>query len=185
MKRIKMSSVLLFLLVAVTSYSQPTSTAERRFKLPEGGHFGITVPSDWKDLVEQSSNRLPSTIIFGAGSGRPFQLLITPIRQMAKDSGPQLKSRLRSTVEQAAEHAKSQSVEREIPIKEFQGRAGTGYYFSATDRAPKPGEYKFLTQGILLLGELNVTFTILTNEGQESVVRQALDSLKNAVQNDG
>jgi hypothetical protein len=61
-------------------------------------------------------------------------------------------------------------------------RNGHTRYFSATDRAPKPGEYKFMTQGMLQVGELSVTFTILTNEGQELVIKQALDALKGAAQ---
>ena len=184
MKRIKLNLVLLLLLIATTSYSQPTSTAARWFKLPEQGYFGIPVPSDWEDQVKQLSNRQPPAIIFGPGSGRPFQVLITPIRQKAKDQEPQMLAQIRATVERAAERVKAQSVEKELPIRAFQGRSGSGYYFSSTDRAPKAGEYKFLTQGILLIGELTVTFTILTNEGQEQVVQQALDGLKNAVQND-
>jgi hypothetical protein len=59
---------------------------------------------------------------------------------------------------------------------------GPGFYFSATDRAPKPDEYKFLTQGVVRVGELSVTFTILTNDGQDAVVKQALDALKSATQ---
>ena len=65
---------------------------------------------------------------------------------------------------------------------EFSGRSGPGYCFSATDRAPQPGEYKYLTQGIVRVGELSVTFTILTNDGQEAVVKQALEALKGARQ---
>jgi hypothetical protein len=57
-----------------------------------------------------------------------------------------------------------------------------GFYFAATDRAPKPDEYKFLTQGVVRVGELSVTFTILTNDGQDAVVKQALDALKGATQ---
>jgi hypothetical protein len=36
-----------------------------------------------------------------------------------------------------------------------------GYYYSLTDRAPGPGEYKYVTQGTLLTGELMVVFTFL------------------------
>ena len=66
---------------------------------------------------------------------------------------------------------------------EFQGRSGPGFY-SATDRAPKPGEFKFLTQGIVRVGELAVTFTI-PNDGQEAVVKQALEALLKGAAQDG
>ena len=63
---------------------------------------------------------------------------------------------------------------------ELQGTAGKGFYFCATDRAPKPGEYKYLTQGTIRVGELLVTFTILTNDGQAGVVSGAMMMLKTA-----
>jgi hypothetical protein len=37
-----------------------------------------------------------------------------------------------------------------------------------------------MTQGVVGVGELGVTFTILTNEGQKQVVEQALAALKSA-----
>jgi hypothetical protein len=56
----------------------------------------------------------------------------------------------------------------------MRGESGMGYYFSATDRAPKPGEFKYLTQGILHIGELVASFTILSNDGGEANASDAL-----------
>ena len=61
------------------------------------------------------------------------------------------------------------------------GASGPGYYFTATDRAPKAGEYKYLLQGMVKVSELVVTFTILTNAGQEPIAHQALSMIKSAV----
>ena len=80
----------------------------------------------------------------------------------------------------AAKFIKSQAVEETLKIVELKGSSGRGYYFSATDKAPKPGEYKFMTQGILLVGELTVTFTILTNDNQKDTVNDALTMLRTA-----
>ena len=88
--------------------------------------------------------------------------------------------RLRELETKAAERIKHQAVEKTIPLKEIRGTEGKGFYYFATDRAPKPGEYKYLNQGKLLVGELIVIFTILTNDGQEAVVSSALEMLKTA-----
>ena len=53
---------------------------------------------------------------------------------------------------------------------------------SMANAAPKVGEFKYLTQGIVCLGQINVAFTILTNDGQESVIKAALDALREALQ---
>jgi hypothetical protein len=50
---------------------------------------------------------------------------------------------IRSEVAAAAKKAASQSVEGTLPLQELKGIEGRGYYFSATDRAPGPGEYVF------------------------------------------
>ena len=72
-------------------------------------------------------------------------------------------------------------MEGALPIQEFKGTEGRGFYFSATDRAPVPGEYKYLTQGIIRVGEIALAFTVLTNDGQEAVVKAALAVLQTAV----
>src|SRR5262245_7120188 len=182
MHRIKLSALVVSWLMAATAAAQPDGTTVRRYTLPDHGEFVIQVPADWKDELHQPPNRLPPTITFGPRSGKAFQIFLTTIWPAAKGSPPQSPDRLRATVERGAEGARSQAVEKELRIVEFQGRSGPGFYFSATDRAPKPDEYKFLTQGIVRVGELSVTFTILTNDGQDAVVKQALDALKSATQ---
>jgi hypothetical protein len=107
---------------------------------------------------------------------------MTTIWPVVRDGQPPSRDQLRATVERGVQGARTQAVEKELRVVEFQGRTGPGFYFSATDRAPKPDEYKFLTQGVLRVGELSVTFTILTNDGQDAIVKQALDALKGATQ---
>jgi hypothetical protein len=181
-KPCQLSVGLLIGLMAAIAVAQPSGVSERRFRLPDHGYLVVQVPRDWKDQLGQPPNRLPPTIAFGPGSGTPFRVLVTPIWPATKDRLPASRGQIRALVERGAQGAKPQAVERELPILEFKGSSGPGFYFSATDRAPEPGGYKFLTQGALRAGELLVTFTILTNEGQEHVVKQALDALKGAVQ---
>jgi hypothetical protein len=87
---------------------------------------------------------------------------------------------MRQRVQQAAERIRPDSAETTLDVREFQAAAGPGYYFTATDRAPKPGEYKFLTQGMMRVGALMVTFTILTNDGQTTIISEALGMLMSA-----
>ena len=71
-----------------------------------------------------------------------------------------------------------QSVEKTIEVKPLKGSTIVGYYFAATDRGrQKPGEFKFLNQGVVLVETLLVTFTTLTNDGQDAVVTAALSML--------
>jgi hypothetical protein len=87
---------------------------------------------------------------------------------------------MRHGVQQAADKVKPTALEHYLPVEELTGAPGRGYYFSATDREPKPDEFKYLTQGMLLVGDVVVSFAILTNDAQEEVRDQALAMLKSA-----
>jgi hypothetical protein len=88
---------------------------------------------------------------------------------------------LREAVRDAAQRIQPQAFEESIEIRRLQGGNGIGFYFAATDRAPQPEEFRFMNQGALQTGELTLWFTILTNDGQEAVVADALAMLQAAI----
>jgi len=173
--------VILLLLGFTVMAVAAEKTNDRRYPLPDHGLFQMKVPMSWKDELRQPPDRLPPTIVLRPASGDQFQVLITPIWLARKDVPLPSGEAIRQQVQRGVESAKSQAVEETLKVMELQGSSGSGYYFSATDKAPKPGEYKFMTQGILLVGELIVTFTILTNDSQRNVVNDALTMLKSAI----
>jgi hypothetical protein len=83
-------------------------------------------------------------------------------------------------VERGADGARSQAVEKDLPVREFRSSSVFGNYFSATDRAPKPGEYKYLTQGAATVQGLAFTFTILSNDDSRVAVESALRMIEAA-----
>jgi hypothetical protein len=87
---------------------------------------------------------------------------------------------LRRLVESEASSARAQSVEKSLPIQELGPGEVQGSYFSATDRAPKAGEFKNMTQGAMSVGGLPVTFTILSNGDPKVAVEPALRMLRAA-----
>lgn len=70
------------------------------------------------------------------------------------------------------------SVEKKLVLKESRGPATAGYYYSLTDRAPKPGEWTYLTQGFFGIEDLMVYFTLLTNAKDSADGKAALDMLR-------
>jgi len=117
----------------------------------------------------------------GQAAGAPFSVLVTVV--WALQSGTQVPNvaDIRREVSSASVDAAQHSVERVLPLWELRGSQAVGYYFAATDRHPSPGDFKYLTQGIVHLGAINLAFTILTNDGQDSVVAEALEMLRTAV----
>lgn len=145
----------------------------RSYSLGDRGSLELDPPATWDDMVERTQG-LPPTIRFSAPEGAQFEVLLTPTWALAPGAKMPGKEEIRAGVQRGADSAARQSVERLIAVKELKGKQGDGYYFSATDRRPKRNEYKYLTQGVTAVGDLRVAFTILTNDGQEQVVKDAL-----------
>lgn len=152
----------------------------RHFSLFGHGQLELAVPSTWSTDLRRAPGRLPPTLEIRQQAGAPFEILITVIWPMRQEIPlPDLPT-LHEEVASAAKTAQSQAIDTRIVVRDLVGPTVRGYYFSATDRAPKEGEYKYMTQGAARVGRINLAFTILTNDGQESVVKAALKMLREA-----
>lgn len=166
--------------LATTSAFGGEAKVTRSFPLPQMGKLELTVPAEWKDHLRQPPQGLPPTIALTPATGDSFQVLLTPLWAIRPGVVVPGKEEIRKLVLGAAEQAKSQAVEREIPLRELVGATGSGYYFTATDKAPAPGEFMFMTQGTVRVGEIALMFTVLTNEDAGPVLSDPLEMLKSA-----
>jgi len=169
----------LFGALAALAWSPAGSAADtaKRYALAQSGFLQLKVPAGWREEVDAQTQ--PPVISFRPGAGQPFIVSVIPV-QAAEGTPAPSRQELRTDVEQMAGAIRPFAVESEIKLKEFAGTAGPGFQFFATDAAPGPGEFKYMTRGKLKVGDVSVTFTILTNEGQDAVVRSALAMLKSA-----
>jgi hypothetical protein len=166
---------------AVTAYAQMApGAAEHRYQLADRGVLLLAVPGDWKEQVSRPDPKAPPTIAYGAQAGQPFEVQVTPSWIAAPNAPKPTPDDIKRSVAKAAEELKGQAVEKSFDPIELKGPSARGYYVKATDRAPKPGEYKYVTQGMVALGEIGVTFTILTNDGQAAIVDAALQMVRDA-----
>jgi hypothetical protein len=181
MKSVFVTVALLFLSCAVVAEESEV----RSYPLPNHGTFNLTIPKSWQGRVSQPPDNLPPTIVFAPPGPPTYQVLITPIWPAKPGIILPDHAGVRKNVERAAEKAKSQSVEKEIPIKEITGLSVAGYYYAITDKSPKPDEYKYMTQGMVRLGELMITFTALTNDGYTNAAAQTIKALQSATYTNG
>ena len=175
-KRFAAVITLLFL-----SYAAVAEESEvRGYPLPNHGTLNLTVPKSWQGRVSQPPDNLPPTIMFAPPGRATYQVLITPIWPAKPGIALPDQTRIREDVERTAQKAKAEAVEKNIPIKEVKGSSAAGYYYSITDKAPKPDEYKYMTQGMVRLGDLIITFTALTNDGSTNAADQTLAAVRSA-----
>ena len=158
------------------------AAAPQSFVMPGHGTLLLNVPQGWKAELKQPEGGLPPTIGFREQSGASFVVRITVVWAMAPNSGVPEDATIRSMVTSAAKSAEAQSVEGSLALQEFIGASGHGFYFRATDPAPKPGEWKYLTQGMIRTGGIALAFTVLTNDGQAGIEKAALEMIRLAIQ---
>ncbi len=155
-------------------------TRARKFAISGQGELRLNVPASWTADTMPATAESPAGIQLGPRAGAPFEMLVSPMGYATRDAPAPGSAVLKKMVQDAADLLKPQAVERSIDIREIRGASAMGYYFSATDRAPKPGEFKIVTQGVLMIGNLLASFTVLTNDGQRDVVDGALDMIRTA-----
>lgn len=159
-----------------------TATSVRTFALPGHGKLELTVPNSWIDSIHSAGPELPPSIRFSPSKGQEFELLITPLwgrNSEARFDNPPM---IRAIVEAAGRSVLERSVEKQLSLAEIRGKRAHGYAFSLTDGAAAPGEYEYLTQGAAGMGELLITFTILTHRQDARQIRQALDMIRSSRQ---
>jgi len=157
----KLVAILGTLAFALTLNAQSASSSG---EVPVPGHGALVLnwPSSWTQHVREGKGDEPPTVEITDPNG-DVTVLLTPLWSPTKD--PQFTSaeNIKASVAKAAEAVQESAVESELALHELNGRSGRGYYFWATDRAPKKGEYEYMASGAAPAGDLLVSFTILTH----------------------
>lgn len=170
----------LVLALAPATAAMAADAEKKAFALPDNSKLELTIPPGWKDELKTRQGSTAATIALTPRDGSPFEVSVTPVGRQRPGTSADTAIQMRDSVQQAADKVKPSALEPYLPAEELTGAPGRGYYFSATDREPKPGEFKYLTQGMLLVGDVIVSFAILTNDAQEKVREQALAMVKSA-----
>lgn len=150
------------------------ASAEEVRVVAPGAVLVLQVPAGWRSAKQPGPG---PTVSLSPATGNDFQVLVSAL--VARDGrlAPSSGESLRGLVEAGAQAAKAQAVEQSLPIHSFGTADVQGHYFSATDRAPKPGEFKYMTQGAMSVRGLPVAFTVLSNGTPKAAVEPTLRML--------
>lgn len=125
-------------------------------ELIERGGLELRLPVGWGESAPPRTVHGAVTVTLGPREGAGFELLLSvlPARPGGVDT--------RALVEQQGRRLLSSSVERSLAVQELRGAHGAGHYFALRDRAPGPGEFEYILQGLAVYGRREVSFTLLT-----------------------
>lgn len=166
---------------AVALAQSPALAAEFRIAADPGHVLVLDMPAGWKAHTRDAEGQSVRNLVFSPPDGSSFQVLVSVIALPGGKPPPSL-SDLRQSTQAAADRAEADSVETILTTVDLIGPEVGGAYFNATDRAPPPGEYEHLTQGVLATRSTVLTFTVLANDdapgGPQKVSTQALAALR-------
>jgi hypothetical protein len=153
----------------------------RRYELPNHDTLELSMPAGWSDHFEEPLGGGTPTIEIAVADNGSRPVFVRPVWDDPTAQDVRALPHLRDAVRDLAERIQPEAVENYLEVRHIAGTNGVGFYFTATDRNPGPEEFKFMSQGALQAGGLTLWFTILTNEGQDTVAVEALAMLQGAV----
>ncbi len=158
----------------------PKQTSPREFTIPGHGVLVLDVPHSWAQDVRQPPKELPPTIVLRPEKGDEFQLLITALWSPTKDKDFNAPQKVKQLVSSDAKAMASSAVEKELVVQEIKRTTGSAFYFLATDKAPKPGEYPYAIRAGIAVDDLLLRATLLSRNKDSEVVKTVLNIFSTA-----
>ena len=156
--------------------------AIKKYPIPDHGVLELNVPTSWKGEVHKPQENMPPTIIFKPAVGKDFEVLITVLWDTAGEQDFNSPAKVRTLVENDGQKILPKSVENRLVVQQIRGINNIGYFFSLTDKAPNPGEFRYITRGGIAVGNLLLNVTILYRVKDSQSVKDALSMLREARQ---
>jgi hypothetical protein len=156
--------------------------AVKKYPIPEHGVLELNVPNSWKGDIHKPQKDVPPTIIFSPKKGNDFQVLITVLWDNTGEQDFNSPDKIRTYVQEDGQKFLPKAVETKLLVQQMRGVNNTGYFFSLTDKAPNPGEFRYITRGGMAVGNLLLNVTILYRVEDSESVKDALSVLREAKQ---
>lgn len=156
-------------------------TELRQFKLGRGKSLELQVPKDWKQKVRKSKGSIAISIDFSMEKSQAMELHVTGmvgpwVSKLSSDP-----SALQQFVQSQMKRMEPTAEPGSMKLFRFQADSGSGYMYTAADKNPDVGGYKYLRQGaITLADDFVASFSVLSNDSEAPEVQDALQVLKTA-----
>jgi hypothetical protein len=95
------------------------------------------------------------------------------------------KIKLRAIAEMQGKHLLATAKETKVTLEELKSAPGGGFVYTFTDKAPAPGAYEYITGGVVGVGELILSTTMLMHERNPPQRAIGLEMLAGATQERG
>ena len=163
------------LLVGAVSWAASPKSASPSTKAFTLGSVSVSMNWDSHWTIQDAAPGAPDTVKFQTTDPLQMSVLLSA-GQVPPDVD---ENEFRAAVmEKTSEEFLRQSVEKELKVEPIGSGDVHGSMVCATDRAPKPTEYKYICQGVLTSHGSAVIFTLLYNDSGKADANKALTALE-------
>ena len=167
----------LFALPMLVGFSIRAGVPEAGARIAGWGTLTFPLPNGWR---VQGSSESPPSLTLGPSSGRTFELRILPFTSPQAGVPPNTPESLRAMAEANAKFRAREALEPALSVRQSSAGDAFVYYYSFTDRAPKPGELPHLTEGLARAGGYPIAFVVRSAEASPELVSQVLSLVQQA-----
>ena len=138
---------------------------------------GVSMSMNWNSSwrFQDATSDAPETVRFQTAD--PLQMTVSLSVGPVPDDAEANDFRA-YVMDKASKEFLEQSVEKELKVEPFGSGEIRGSKVCATDRAPKPDEYKYVCQGIITDSGSAMIFTLLYNDSGKADAKKALAALE-------
>lgn len=165
--------------------AEQASEARRQYSIPDFGTLELSVPPSWQEEIkpEKAGSYFAFTVSYRGKTPEDFLVLISTFVAGVTQGGVPDPETIKSVLTETSKGDRAHAVEKDIAMLALPCSEGTGYYYSMTDAAyqpEKPGDYKYMTQGMCPVDGRLLFFTVLTSSKDSDVLKLALHAVTTA-----
>lgn len=135
--------------------------APHLFDVPDHGRLRMVVPPLWKVVSKAMKTPPAASVHMTPSIGSAFDLQMTTIWLDATMRAKTTPDAVKGNVRRSGENMLKDAENKSLIIDDLKGEDVSGYYYTLADSNPKPGEFRYVTQGTFVTGELMTAFTFL------------------------
>jgi len=160
---------------ALVGFSVRGMAAEAATRIPGWGTLTFPLPDNWR--VQRSADSPPS-LTLGPDRGQRFEVKILPFTSPQPGIPPSTPESLSGQANANAKYRARDAEEAVISVLQFRTADAFGYYYSFTDKAPKPREFRYFTEGLAQIAGYPILFVVSSEHASPELVTTVLKVLQ-------
>jgi len=165
------------LTIFLCSPAQSDDWAEKSFEVTGKGTMTLSYPLSWGKKPSYNRAESITELKFGPFGPKSKPIFLAHLQAMVTVD-PIAEASLQEVAKQEVENFRNTAFETDIPLNDFHGPSGFGFYFSITDSESKRGEFDYLTMAVVASGNLLVKIYFMSSDGAPDFGSDAMQMLR-------